>query len=321
MKILVTGCAGFIGFHLTESLLRDEKNEITGIDNLNNYYDIKLKKDRLKILNNYSKFIFKKVDITNIQSINKIFKKNFQVVIHLAAQAGVRNSINNPRDYLVSNIVGHYNILDKCRIHSVKHFIYASSSSVYGLSNKKLLKEKTITDSPVSVYAATKKSNEIVTESFCKIYKTPSTAIRFFTVYGPYGRPDMAPHLFTDAISKNTNINLFNKGNQYRDFTYIDDVIIFIKKIINKIPKGEVPHRVINFGKGKSEKVTDFIKIIERRFNKKAKIKNLPMQKGDVIYTCADIKLMKKISNFVPKTSLENGLNKFIDWYLEYYKN
>ena len=319
MKVLITGCAGFIGFHLTSRLLEKKKYQIYGIDNLNTYYDLKLKEDRIKILKEKKYFKFKKIDITNTPALNKLFKLKFDYVIHLAAQAGVRYSIEYPEQYLSSNIIGHYNLIDACRKNSIKHFMYASSSSVYGLSKEKFLKENQITDYPVSFYAASKKTNEVVTESFSKIYKLPATAIRFFTVYGPYGRPDMAPHLFTKAIVEKKKIKLFNYGNQYRDFTYIDDVTNFLERLITKVPRQPAYHRITNFGKGKADKITDFIKIIEKRLNTKDKIQKMGMQKGDVKYTCADIKMMKKLTNFVPKTSLEEGLNKFIDWYLLYY--
>ena len=320
MKVLITGCAGFIGFHVARQLLKKEKYEVYGLDNLNSYYDLKLKRERLKLLEKNKNFKFYKADITNIKQLNKIFQNKFKFVIHLAAQAGVRYSIDFPEEYLSTNIVGHYNIIEACRLYSVKHLIYASSSSVYGISKKEKLNENQNTDHPVSFYAASKKTNEIITESFCKIYKMPCTALRFFTVYGPYGRPDMAPHLFTKAILENKTLNLFNYGNQYRDFTYIDDLTIFIEKIINKIPSKSPYHRVINFGKGKADKITDFVKIIEKKLGNKAKIKKIGMQDGDVKYTCADIKLMKSISNFQPRVSLKEGLGKFVDWYLHYYK-
>ncbi len=320
MKVLITGCAGFIGFHIAAKLLKKGKYKIYGLDNLNSYYDLKLKRDRLKLLKKNKNFKFFKADITNVNTLNKIFENKFKYVIHLAAQAGVRYSIDHPGEYLSTNVVGHYNIIEACRLHSVKHLIYASSSSVYGLSKEVLLSEKQNTDHPVSFYAASKKTNEVITESFCKIYKIPSTAIRFFTVYGPYGRPDMAPHLFTKAIVENKPLKLFNYGNQYRDFTYIDDLTNFIEKIVYKIPTRSPYHRVINFGKGSADKITDFVKIIEKKLDKKAKIKKVGMQDGDVQYTCADIRLMKKVSNFQPKVSLKQGLGKFVDWYLSYYK-
>lgn len=319
MKILITGCAGFIGFHLCEKLSRLNNINTIGIDNLNNYYDQKLKKNRLKILLSKNNFKYLKTDITNKGQTFKVLKDlEIDIIVHLAAQAGVRESFLKPHLYKKINIDGFENILELAKIKRIKHLIYASSSSVYGNSTKMTLKETDNTDNQVSYYGATKKINEVMASIFYETIKIPITGLRFFTVYGPYGRPDMAPHLFTNAIIKNKKIQLFNKGLLKRDFTFIDDVIEALIKIIKSKPKNN--HEIFNIGKGKADKITKFIKIIEKKLDTKAKIKKIGMQKGDVKYTCANIKMMKKNYNFVPRVSLEEGLGKFVNWYLDYYK-
>lgn len=321
MKILITGCAGFIGFHLSQLFLSQKNINVFGIDNLNHYYDVSLKKDRLKILKDNKKFIFKKIDLIEEQKLDRVFKKNkFDIVINLAAQAGVRNSIINPKDYLESNLIGFFNIINLSRIHKIKHFIFASTSSVYGDSTNFPLKENDDTDKPLSFYAATKKSNEVIAYSYSKIYELPTTGLRFFTVYGPYGRPDMSLFKFVKSIKNNKNIELFNFGKHLRDFTYVDDVTKSILKILKKKSKNNIPHQILNIGSNNPIKLKFFLKTIEKYLNKKAKIKYLPLQKGDVYKTHANIRKLQKISNFTPKTSVESGVKNFVDWFESYYE-
>ena len=321
MKILITGCAGFIGFHLSKYLLTKKKLIIYGIDNLNNYYDLELKKNRLSLLKkNKNKFHFYKIDIRDKKKLLSIFSKNkFDVVINLAAQAGVRYSIDDPNSYLENNIIGFFNILDCIRKKKVRHLLFASTSSVYGNNMNFPLKESSNTDHPLSFYAATKKSNEVMAYSFSNIYKIPCTCLRFFTVYGPYGRPDMSLFKFTDLISKNKQIQLFNKGNHYRDFTYIDDVVISIYKLINKIPKQKIPYDVFNIGSSNPKHLRTFLSLIEDNLNKKAKIKSLPMQLGDVFKTHASSYNLYQKIRYKPKMSLKLGIKKFVKWYKNYY--
>ena len=328
MVILVTGCAGFIGFHLSKKLI--EKNLfVVGVDDLNTYYDVKLKKDRLKILNKISKknkFIFYKTDISKNDDIKKVFKKhNIDYVVNLAAQAGVRYSIQNPEAYVKSNLVGFANILENCKNNKVKHLLYASTSSVYGSNTKFPYKEKHRTDHPIQFYAATKRSNELMAHSYSHLFKLPTTGLRFFTVYGPWGRPDMALYKFTKNIIQNKYIDLYNKGNHSRSFTYIDDIVFAIISLLKKIPKikknsKKAPFRIINIGNDKSETLMNYVKVIEKKLNKKAKKKLLPLQKGDIKSTVADITLLKNTTKFKPKTSISDGISKFIDWYLMYNK-
>ena len=315
-KIFVTGSAGFIGFHLCRSLLEDG-HTIIGIDNLNNYYSKKLKNDRLAILNNYNNFSFNKVDISNEKKLSECFKDNkFEVVINLAAQAGVRYSIENPRAYLDSNLIGFHNIIELCRNSNVRKLIYASSSSIYG-SNKKIpfhVDDKS--DHPISLYGATKKSNELVAHSYSHLYNLKTIGLRFFTVYGPWGRPDMAYYLFINNIAKEKPIRVFNKGKMKRDFTYIDDIIDGIKKAITHNYECEI----FNLGNNKSEDLMRMIKIIENELGKSAKINFESIQPGDVIRTFADIEKSKELLSFNPKTTLDIGLKKTIMWFKDYYK-
>lgn len=323
MKILVTGCAGFIGFHLTQDLLEKSNYEIVGIDNLNSYYDVKLKKLRLQVLKNYkSNFKFKKIDLNNNKSLEQLFKiYKFDYVIHLAAQAGVRYSITNPDAYINSNISGFFNIINLSKKFKVKHFIFASTSSVYGVAKNFPVDEESDTDKPLTLYAATKKTNEVIAHSFANIYKLPSTALRFFTVYGPFGRPDMAFFKFADSISKNKKIELYNNGKHYRDFTYVKDITSSIIKLIKKQPNKNIPFSIFNIGNGESIYLKDAIKIIEKKLGKKALIKNLPLQKGDVIKSHSDVNKLKKFINYKPKTNIKKGLDKFIEWYKVTYLN
>lgn len=327
MKIIVTGAAGFIGMHSCLKLLKSNYS-ILGIDNLNNYYDRKLKFKRLKLLRENKKFNFKKIDISNFKELLKTFKKfKPEFVLHLAAQAGVRHSIFHPEDYTKSNLVGFANILECSKNLKIKHLVFASSSSVYGDSKEHPLSEKQKLNSPISYYAATKLSNELMAYSYSYIHKLPSTGLRFFTAYGPWGRPDMALFLFTEAIKKNKKIKLFNRGNMIRDFTYIDDIVSSIFKLLKKVPKiiktnnkKEVPFRVLNIGSNNPINIKKYIKLIENNLGKKAKKVNYPMQKGDVKQTHADLKNLKRITKSKQiSTKLEVGIKKFIEWHNEYY--
>ena len=322
MKILVTGCCGFIGYHLILNILKSGNNQVYGIDNLNTYYDVKLKKQRLdEIKKKFPKFRFYKIDICDDKKLKNFFSKNnFKIVINLAAQAGVRHSIKEPRSYLTTNINGFFNILDNCRIFKIKHLLYASTSSVYGDNKKFPLQEDYDTDKPASFYAATKKSNEILAYSYSSIYGLKTTGLRFFTVYGPFGRPDMALFKFTKNISQGKKVELFNRGNHIRDFTYVDDVVGYIGSLINKPSKKKVPYQVFNVGSNNPKSLKYFLRIIERNLNKVSKKKYLPFQKGDVHKTHADIALIKKYTKLSPKFSIERGIKYFIEWYSKHYK-
>ena len=322
MNILITGCAGFIGYHLSKKILSNKLNyKVFGIDNLNNYYDKKLKKDRLKELKNNKDFKFTKVDITNYNKLSNEFSKNkFDIVINLAAQAGVRYSITNPRAYLDSNIIGFFNVLELSKNNNIKHLLFASTSSVYGNAKEFPLKEEYSTDRPLSFYAATKKSNEVMAYSYSNIFKIKITGMRFFTVYGPMGRPDMALFKFTKSILDSKKINIFNKGNHSRDFTYVEDVAESIMRLIKKPSKDKIPYQILNIASDNPQKLKKFISIIEKYVGLKAKANLLPLQKGDVGKTHADIsKLIDKI-NYKPQTSLQYGIENFINWYKKYYK-
>ena len=321
MRILLTGSAGFIGMHVTEALLKN-KHQILGVDNLSSYYSVKLKKKRLTKLIKYKNFIFKKIDINNFKKLDRIFK-NFKptLVINLAAQAGVRYSSLYPDKYLKSNIVGFFNILQLLIKHNVKKFIFASSSSVYGVKSKSSNSEDQNTDKQLSFYASTKKSNESMAFAYSHLYNLPTIGIRFFTVYGPWGRPDMALFKFTEKIIKNKYIEVYNNGEMYRSFTYIDDVTKAMLKIIAKIDKikdSKVPYKILNIGSNKSEKLLNFISLIEKNLNKKAKKKYLPIQMGDTNSTKADLRQLKKFINYEPKTKIAEGIGKFIEWHKSY---
>ena len=319
-RILITGCAGFIGFHLANELCKDSYS-IIGIDNLNNYYDTNLKNARLKILQNNFKnnFKFIKFDIGN-KNLKKIFKKyKFSIVINLAAQAGVRFSVSNPESYLKSNINGFYNILETSKKFNIKHFIYASSSSVYGQNSKFPYKENSNSDAPLSFYAATKKTNEIIAHSYSNIYKLPTTGLRFFTVYGPYGRPDMSLYNFVKNNFENKEIQLYNYGKHKRDFTYIDDAVNYTKAIINKPPKLKIPFSLYNISNQKPASLMTYVKNIEKITGKKFKIKLVPFQKGDMKITYGDNKNIKKHAKNFKYTDLKSGLKDYIEWYREFY--
>ena len=312
-KILVTGCAGFIGMHLCRELLI-EGISVLGIDNLNDYYDVELKLKRLDALKRFDNFRYEKTDITDLKKLELSFNDfNPTKVVNLAAQAGVRYSLINPYVYINTNVSGFMNILECCKKNNVKGLIYASSSSVYGGNKKTPFSEKNNVDSPISIYAATKKSNELMAKTYNSLYGLKSTGLRFFTVYGPWGRPDMAYYIFTKKIINNEKINIFNYGNMKRDYTYIDDVVSGIKTAIKK----NYHYEIINLGNSNPEKLLDMLSIIEDLTGKKAKIKLEPMQLGDVEKTYADISKAKNLLSFNPSTSLKDGLNKFITWYFE----
>ena len=314
-RILVTGCAGFIGMHLCKSLL-DDGYKVLGIDNLNEYYDPRLKKDRLKILENYNLFSFLKIDIFNLNELSNVFRDfNPSKVVNLAAQPGVRYSILNPHAYIDTNIAGFMNVLECCRKNNVSGLIYASSSSVYGGNEKTPFSESDNVDNPISIYAATKKANELMANTYNKLYDLKSTGLRFFTVYGPWGRPDMAYFTFTKKILNNELIEIYDNGKVERDFTYIDDIIKGVRSSIENNFQSEI----FNLGNSKRKKVIDLIKIIEQRLGKEAKTKLMPIQPGDVKITNANIKKSNKMLGFSPKVNIEEGINRFIDWYLKYY--
>ena len=320
MTILVTGCAGFIGYHTCVKLLK--KNKIVyGIDNLNKYYDVRLKKNRIKELKKiYKNFYFNKGDIENINFLKKIFKeKKIRKIIHLAAQAGVRYSILKPRTYMQSNILGFFNILECSRIYKVNHCVFASTSSVYGNTKKFPTSENDNTDQPLSFYAATKKSNEVMAYSYSNIYKVPLTGLRFFTVYGPLGRPDMALFKFTKSIINNSKISVYNKGNHLRDFTYIDDVVESIYKLIYKPPKLKIPFEIYNVSSNNPITLNNFISKIEKQLNKKSRVLKMSIQKGDVIKTHGNNKKITKKTKYKIKNDLDLGINKFTKWYKTYY--
>lgn len=315
MKILITGSSGFIGFHLSKYLLAN-KRSIYGIDNLNTYYDTKLKRQRLEILKKYKKFKFYKLDINNTNKIEDIIIKNkISYVIHLAAQAGVRFSILNPKTYVKNNINGFFSILEACKNCKIKHLIYASTSSVYGNDKDQPSKETNSTDNPLSFYAATKKSNEVMAYAYSNIYGLPTTGLRFFTVYGSYGRPDMALFKFSKAIKNQKIVYLYNNGNHKRDFTHVSDVVKYISKIITKKSNKKPSYQILNIANSKSKKLKKFLKIIEKYFDKKAIVKNLKLQKGDVKDTYGDVKKIISITNYKPKTDIEKGLKDFFEWF------
>ncbi|HDX9587165.1 TPA: NAD-dependent epimerase [Bacillus pseudomycoides] len=319
---LITGAAGFIGMHLSKKLL-ELGCKVIGYDNLNDYYDINLKESRLNILNQYKNFTFHKADLTDKDYLEELFAKNkINIVINLAAQAGVRYSIENPDAYIQSNIVGFLNILEMCRHHQVDHLLYASSSSVYGANKKIPFSTEDQVDNPVSLYAATKKSNELMAHTYSHLYKIPTTGLRFFTVYGPYGRPDMAYFSFTKAIMEGKSIKVFNNGDMYRDFTYIDDIIDGIMKLVENSPaltNNELPYKVYNIGNNKPEKLMDFIQAIEHAVGKEANKEFYPMQPGDVYQTYADVSDLIHDVGFKPDTPIQEGINRFVEWYKKLY--
>ena len=334
ISILVTGAAGFIGFHLSRRLLIDGY-KVDGLDNINNYYDTSLKQSRLAILKDYPDFNFHKIDLSDKSSIDQLFKdKKFEYVINLAAQAGVRYSIENPYTYLESNIAGFLNILEACRNNPVKHLIYASSSSVYGANKKMPFSTQDNVDHPLALYAASKKSNELMAHAYSSLYNIPTTGLRFFSAYGTYGRPDMALFIFTKSILAGEPINVYNHGKMKRDFTYIDDLVECVVRLIPKPAKPDkiwsglnpdpatsfAPYKIYNVGNNSTVELIRYIEIIEEKLGKKA-IKNfLPIQVGDVPDALADVEDLQKEINFKPSTPIEVGVSNFIDWYIEYYK-
>ena len=329
-NILITGAAGFIGFHLTQKLL-DQGFSVIGLDNLNDYYDVTLKSTRLKQLSAYEKFSFIKGDISEKETVLSLFSQYTPaVVINLAAQAGVRYSIENPDAYIQSNIVGFHTILEACRHYPVEHLIYASSSSVYGANTKVPFEETDFVDNPVSLYAATKKSNELMAHTYSHLYKIPATGLRFFTVYGPLGRPDMAYFSFTKRYFAGEPISIFNGGDfahdLYRDFTYIDDIVEGIERLIPSTPTTKVPHTIFNIGNNSPEKLMTFIETLERCLSKatgqEVEFKKIyeSIKPGDVPATYASTDKLQKAVGFKPGTTLEDGLQKFADWYCDYYQ-
>ncbi|MFM9835216.1 MAG: NAD-dependent epimerase [Methylophilaceae bacterium] len=326
MKVLVTGAAGFIGFHVSQALLA-RGDTVIGIDNLNDYYDVALKIARVKMIetnHNSRNFQFIKLDIADAHSLPALFAEhNPQRVVHLAAQAGVRYSLINPQAYVQSNMVGFANMLEACRHRRIEHLVYASSSSVYGGNTKLPFNERDNVDNPVSLYAATKKSNELMAQAYSHLYAIPSTGLRFFTVYGPWGRPDMSPILFADAITQGKSIQVFNHGNMLRDFTYIDDIVEGVVRVLDKVATPETnnhaPHRLFNIGNNSPEKLMDFIEMLEHAFGKTAQKEYLPMQSGDVKATYADTSALDAWIGFKPHTPLIQGVEKFVAWYKSYY--
>ena len=333
MKLFITGTAGFIGFHLAKLLLA-KGFEVHGYDGMTNYYDVNLKKKRHSILVNNSNFTSTSGMLEDYDKLNKV-ADNFKpdIIIHLAAQAGVRYSLEKPRSYIDSNIVGSFNVMEVARIQKVKHFLIASSSSVYGANADMPFKEIEKTDTQVSLYAATKKAIESIAHSYAHLWKIPTTLFRFFTVYGPWGRPDMALFQFVDKILKNKPIDIYNHGDMYRDFTYIDDLVNSIKILIDTIPGSHsginvfkndsispvAPYRIINIGNSKQVKLIDFVNTIEKIIGKKAVRNFLPMQKGDIYSSWADCTLLKNLTGNIPETNFEEGVSNFIKWYREYY--
>ena len=329
MNVLVTGAAGFIGYYLSKRLL-DMGYTVIGIDNLNEYYDVKLKFARLSLLESYEKFTFQKFDLSDKPALDKLFvDKKFDIVVNLAAQAGVRYSITNPDAYINSNIIGFFNILEACRHNKVQHLVYASSSSVYGTNKKVPYSTEDKVDNPVSLYAATKKSNELMAHAYSKLYKIPTTGLRFFTVYGPMGRPDMAYFGFTNKLVKGEKIQIYNYGDMKRDFTYIDDIVTGVVNVMGKAPsetEDGAPYKVYNIGNNKPESLLYFVETLEKCLleegiiSQPAKKELLPMQPGDVYQTYADVDDLVKDFNFKPNTSLAEGLSRFAKWYKEFYK-
>ncbi len=339
MKVLVTGSAGFIGFHLTKKLL-ERGDVVLGIDNLNPYYDVTLKKDRLLELQKAAKkystsFQFSEINLEDSENINSFFDENKpQKVINLAAQAGVRYSLENPSAYIQSNLVGFGNILENCRNHDVEHLVYASSSSVYGGNTNFPFSEKDGVNHPVSLYAATKRSNELMAHTYSHLFNLPSTAVRFFTVYGPWGRPDMALFLFTKAILNNQPIKIFNQGDMIRDFTYVDDIVNSLIKLLDKVATplknfdssnpdpstSWCPHRIFNIGNSKPTNLMKYIDCLENSLNRKAIKFFLPMQKGDVRVTSSNCSALEDWIGYKPSTEIETGISKFVKWFREYYK-
>ncbi|WP_321496074.1 NAD-dependent epimerase [uncultured Desulfobacter sp.] len=334
MNVLVTGVAGFIGYSLSKRLL-DKGVNVWGIDNLNDYYDVNLKKDRLSKLENQTGFTFERLDLADRKAMETLFKSvSFDCVVNLAAQAGVRYSLENPASYVDSNLVGFGNILEGCRHCGVKHLVYASSSSVYGLNTVMPFSVRHNVDHPISLYAASKKANELMAHTYAYLYNLPCTGLRFFTVYGPWGRPDMALFLFTKAILNNEPIKVFNNGNMQRDFTYIDDIVEGVIRVMDKIPEPDpdwssdtpnpsssrVPYKIYNIGNNQPVALMEFIEAIEKALGKEAIKEFLPLQPGDVPATYADVNDLIADTGFKPATPVQEGVQNFVDWYRAYYK-
>ncbi|MFC6377516.1 NAD-dependent epimerase [Tatumella terrea] len=334
MNYLVTGAAGFIGFHVSLRLLK-AGYRVVGIDNLNDYYDVQLKKDRVRLLEAYPDFTFQHTDIADRAAMEQLFDRfRFDRVIHLAAQAGVRYSIENPHAYVDANIVGHLNILEGCRQQKVGHLLFASSSSVYGLNRKLPFSTGDSVDHPVSLYAATKKSNELMSHSYAHLYQLPVSGLRFFTVYGPWGRPDMALFKFTRAMLAGEAIDVYNYGKMQRDFTYIDDIVEAIFRLQDKVPTpksdwnvesgsaamSSAPYRIYNIGNSQPVPLMDYISALEQALGMTARKNMLPLQPGDVLDTSADTRELYDLINFTPETPVITGVKKFVDWYRDYYK-
>ncbi len=324
-KILITGVAGFIGMKVAEKILSNSgNNEVVGLDNINSYYDQGLKLDRLKILKNYTNFQFIKADLKDYNKLkNTLYKIRPQVVINLAAQAGIRATIKSPSSYLNSNVIGFYNLLESIKNLNIKHFLFASSSSVYGTNTKMPFSEESRTDEPLNLYAATKKSNEILSYSYSHVYGIPTTGLRFFTVYGPWGRPDMLPMKLVHSINNGKILDLYNHGKSYRDFTFIDDVTTVILKLINKPPKKtvkfKVKYNIFNIGNSHPILISKFIKEVEKVLEKKAKLNKVKINHLDMKSTYSDTKKLFKFIRYKPKTSIHEGIIKLIDWYDKYY--
>lgn len=334
MKILVTGVAGFIGMHVAKRLL-ERGDEVVGVDNINDYYDVKLKNDRLEQINHHANFRFLKIDISDTRAMETLFtREQFQNVINLAAQPGVRYSLENPHAYISSNIAGFTNILEGCRHNKVGHLVYASSSSVYGSNTNMPFSEHQNVDHPVSFYAATKKACELMAHTYSHLYGLPTTGLRFFTVYGPWGRPDMSPSLFAGAIQQGQTIDIFNEGKMQRDFTYIDDIVEGVVRVLDQVATPNstyntanpdpgtsfAPYRIYNIGNHKPIELMAFIASIEKAMGKQAEKNMLPMQAGDVVATCADIDDLNNAVGFTPSTTLSEGIGKFVAWYQKYYR-
>jgi UDP-glucuronate 4-epimerase len=334
MKILVTGAAGFIGFHLVQRLL-ERGEQVIGLDNLNDYYDVSLKEARLTRLNPYAGFRFVRAALEDRPVMDKLFSDDsFDMVVNLAAQAGVRYSLQNPHAYIDSNIVGFMNVLEGCRNNSVKHLVYASSSSVYGANTTVPFSVHHTADHPVSLYAATKKSNELMAHTYAHLFGLPVTGLRFFTVYGPWGRPDMAYFSFTKAILEGRPLDIFNHGRMKRDFTYIDDIIEGVVRALDHIPRptpewdattpdpatSNAPYRLYNIGNNQPVELGHFIEVLEECLGRKARKNMLPMQAGEVLTTCADVHDLARDVGFRPDTPIEEGLRRFVEWYRSYYR-
>lgn len=334
MKFLVTGAAGFIGFHVSERLLA-AGHQVIGIDNLNDYYEVSLKQARLNLIENHPNFRFQKLDLADREGMADLFAaEKPQRVIHLAAQAGVRYSLENPHAYADANLVGHLNVLEGCRHHKVEHLLYASSSSVYGLNRKMPFSTDDSVDHPVSLYAATKKANELMSHTYSHLYGLPTTGLRFFTVYGPWGRPDMALFKFTKAIVEGKRIDVYNHGKMRRDFTYIDDIAEAIVRLQDVIPQADpswtvetgspatssAPYRVYNIGNSSPVELMDYISALEKALGKEAQKNMLPIQPGDVLETSADTSALYEAIGFKPHTSVEEGVKRFVEWYKAFYQ-